>query len=101
MKDAMGHGSEAGVGTHATAIQNLPVKGSPYTGMDDKTYQATMPKENYTGMVQDMLGMWDGTQKPGKLSSTEQQTVDTAYTQRKSWRDVAKGLHDNRQSVAT
>jgi hypothetical protein len=57
---------------------------------------ANMPIANYTGQVQDMLGMWSGSQKPEPLSANETKQVNDAYAKRGDWREVAKGLHDAR-----
>ena len=92
MKDALGHGSE-GNGAHSAPINALPNRGTP---ISDATYHANMPIANYTGQVQDMLGMWSGSQKPEPLSANETKQVNDAYAKRGDWREVAKGLHDAR-----
>lgn len=95
MKDALGHGSEGtGNGTHSTAINSLPSKGEDWvSSMSDAAYHASMPPENFTGQVQDLLGMWNGSQKPSPLSASEKATVDAAYAKRSDWRGVAASLH--------
>lgn len=93
MKDALGHGSTAGA--HAAAISGLPTKGSPI--MSDSMWRDTMPISNYTGQVQDMLGMWDGSQKPSPLSAAETQTINAAYAKRANWRALAKSMQDRRR----
>lgn len=95
MKDAMGHGSDTR-GIHSAQIVNLPNKGSAYAMMSDKTYRASMPIANYTGQVQDLLGMWSGTQKPAALSADETAQINAAYEKRQDWRALAHGIHDAR-----
>lgn len=93
MKDALGHGSNGNSGAHAAPINNLPTKGTP---ISDATYHANMPIANYTGQVQDMLGMWSGSQKPEPLTSGETQQVNDAYNKRADWRELAKTIQDAR-----
>lgn len=101
MKDALGHGSTIhgglAVPTHAAPIHALPTTGSPI--MSDSMWRDTMPISNYTGQVQDMLGMWSGSQKPEPLTASESQAVNTAYAKRANWRAVAKGIYDHRRAA--
>lgn len=100
MKDALGHGSDAN-GTHATKINAIPGKATSFnSGVSDATYHANMPIKNYTGQVQDMLGMWSGSQKPEPLSADETKQVNDAYEKRGDWREVAKSLHDARRGYS-
>jgi hypothetical protein len=92
-KDALGHGSDER-GVHAAQTASLPAKGTP---ISDATYHANMPKENFTGMVQDLLGMWKGTQQPDALSPGEAKQVSDAYEARGDWRQVARDLDDARK----
>ncbi len=111
MKDALGHGSEdrggaaapaaAPVATHAAAVNALPAKGGGvFGGMSEQVYHATMPAERFTGGVQDLLGLWSGSQKPEPLSASEKSRVDEAYAKRENWRDVARELQDNRRGYS-
>jgi hypothetical protein len=104
-KDALGHGSnERGgpaVGTHAAAVQALPGHGSlAYKDMSEPTYHSSMPPDTYTGMVQDMLGLWSGSQKPDPLSEHEAQQVKDSYAQRDDFRSVAQQIKNQRRTYA-
>jgi len=114
-KDALGHGSNdrggaaapaaAPVAAHAAAVNALPAKGAgavsnTFAGMSDDVYHATMPAERFTGGVQDLLGLWSGSQKPEPLSGAEKSRVDQAYSKRENWRDVARELQDNRRGYS-
>lgn len=100
MKDALGHGSnERGgpIATHAAAINSLPAK-DWLTGVSDATYRASMPLASFRGCVQDLLGLWSGSQKPEPLSKSEQDQVGAAYAKRGDWREVARNIQDQRRS---
>jgi hypothetical protein len=114
-KDALGHGSDTRggpVAAHAAAIHALPGRGGlsddqaaannakTEAGMSDATYHAQMPPENFTGQVQDLLGLWDGSQKPSPLSDSEKQQVNDAYAKRGDWRSVAANLRMGRKGIA-
>lgn len=92
MKDALGHGSN---GLHSGGVNALP-NGGP---ISDANYHASMPIANYTGQVQDMLGMWAGTQKPASLTASETKQINDAYAQRADWRTLAHTIADQREKT--
>jgi hypothetical protein len=98
-KDAGGHGSNPGA--HASGIVNQVPTQNANAGVSDATYHANMPPENFQGQIQDMLGMWSGSQRPEALSTGEKQQVAAAYQARGDWRAVARSLFDQRKSAAT
>lgn len=107
MKDPLGHGSNSrGANDNARGALHsgtpksapAPVHSSMRTaGMSDKSWHDTMPIANYTGQIQDMLAMWDGTHKHSPLSASESQQINDAYAARGSWRDVAGHINDRRR----
>lgn len=94
MKDALGHGSDPG--THAAGITALPTKTDVRS---DEVYHAQMPLENYGSMIQDLLGMWKGTQEPDPLSVGEIKQVHAAYNNRADWRVLARTIQDQRKGT--
>jgi hypothetical protein len=127
MKDALGHGSnERGVNpnpliaghappvaTHAAAIHALPGHGAlsddqaaannakTEADRSDAMYHAEMPIANFTGQVQDLLGLWSGSQKPEPLSASETKQVNDTYADRGDWRGLARQIQDQRRTYAT
>jgi hypothetical protein len=102
MKDALGHGSNA---TGAAALASgpksapVPVHSAMANVIPDKAWRLTMPLSNYTGQVQDMLGMWAGTQTPTKLTAAETKQVSDAYESGfRDWRTLAGNLHSQRHA---
>ncbi len=98
-KDALGHGSNA----HAAAAlasgpksAPVPVHDSMLSGVSDATWQASMPRDQFDGGVQDLLGLWAGTQRASPLSAGEKQELDTAYSQRGNWRAMATQIASER-----
>jgi len=69
-------------------------------GRSDASYRAAMPIENFTGGVQDLLGLWDGTQKPSPLSDGEKKQINDAYAQRANFRVLAGQIQDQRRRAA-
>jgi hypothetical protein len=99
MKDALGHGSNANA---AQSLASGP-KSAPapvhdaFSNISDRMYHDTMPIANYTGQVQDMLGMWSGSQKPEPLSASETKQVNDSYAVRGNWRQLARDIQDQRR----
>ena len=94
MKDALGHGSSAHGAGIAAAV---PAKGAPNNVIPDKAWRQVMPKGNYMGQVQDMLGMWSGSQKPEALTPAESKQVSDAWDAgHRDWRGLAGNLQSQR-----
>src|SRR5580698_7375485 len=101
MKDAQGHGSNAG--SHSAGIQSgVPQKSAFYGQFSDSAYHNMMPEANYTQQVGDLLGMWNGGDAhsylgPAKLTASEAAAVKDGYNQRLDWRQLASSLNAKRK----
>jgi hypothetical protein len=99
MKDSLGHGSN-NRGSHVQGITAIPRKGSPIiAAMSERMYHDTMPIANYTGQVQDLLGLWGGSQKPEPLTADETKQVNDAYSTRADWHSLAARIKDQRAAA--
>lgn len=99
MKDALGHGSDAGMEHQASiAVQH----GVPTSHIvSDATYRATMPQSNYTSQIADLLGAWGGGGlTASKLAPSESAKINSEYGKRTDWRQVAQQINADRQGVA-